>query len=63
MSYPFNNIKFGSDGKFVTTVIEIPKGSMLKAEWDRKQEFFVLDRVEPGIFAKPSKLWLYSSNS
>ncbi|MDQ3158731.1 MAG: inorganic diphosphatase [bacterium] len=53
MSYPFNKINFGEDGKSVTTVIEIPKGSMLKAEWDRKKEYFVLDRVEPGIFAKP----------
>ena len=26
---------------------------MHKVEWSRKQEYFVLDRVEPGIFAKP----------
>ncbi len=41
------------DGGIITTVIEIPKGSMLKAEWDRKRAIFVLDRVEPAIFAKP----------
>jgi len=34
-------------------VVEIPKGSMLKIEWDRKHAAFMLDRVEPGIFAKP----------
>lgn len=37
----------------ITTVVEIPKGSKLKAEYDRKNKIFVLDRVEPGIFAKP----------
>lgn len=37
----------------VNTVVEIPKGSMLKIEWDRKRAAFMLDRVEPGIFAKP----------
>jgi inorganic pyrophosphatase len=37
----------------VNTVIEIPKGSTLKVEWDRKRAVFVLDRVEPAIFAKP----------
>jgi len=37
----------------VNTVIEIPKGSTLKVEWDRKRAAFVLDRVEPAIFAKP----------
>lgn len=37
----------------VTTVIEIPEGSMLKIEWNRKAKAFVLDRVEPAIFAKP----------
>lgn len=34
-------------------VVEISKGSMLKIEWDRKRAAFMLDRVEPGIFAKP----------
>lgn len=37
----------------VNTVVEIPQGSMLKVEWDRKRAAFMLDRVEPGIFAKP----------
>jgi inorganic pyrophosphatase len=37
----------------VNTVVEISKGSMLKIEWDRKNAAFVLDRVEPAIFAKP----------
>ncbi|MEK7152806.1 MAG: inorganic pyrophosphatase, partial [Patescibacteria group bacterium] len=37
----------------VNTVVEISKGSMLKIEWDRKRAVFMLDRVEPGIFAKP----------
>ena len=37
----------------VNTVVEIPKGSMLKVEWDRKRACFMLDRVDPGIFAKP----------
>ena len=37
----------------VNTVIEIPKGSTLKIEWDREHAAFTLDRVEPAIFAKP----------
>ena len=37
----------------VNTVIEIPKWSTLKIEWDRKVAAFKLDRVEPSIFAKP----------
>jgi inorganic pyrophosphatase len=37
----------------LNTVVEISKGSMLKIEWDRKRAVFMLDRVEPGIFAKP----------
>ncbi len=37
----------------VNTVVEISKGSMLKVEWDRKRACFMLDRVEPAIFAKP----------
>lgn len=37
----------------VNTVIEIPEGSILKIEWDRKRAAFTLDRVEPQIFAKP----------
>ncbi len=41
------------DGK-VNTVVEIPQGSILKIEWDRKRAAFVLDRVEPAIYAKPT---------
>lgn len=37
----------------VNTVVEISEGSMLKIEWDRKRAAFMLDRVEPAIFAKP----------
>lgn len=37
----------------VNTVVEIPKGSMMKIEWDRERAAFMLDRVEPAIFAKP----------
>ena len=53
MTFDFNSIPFGEDGKHVNTVVEIPKGSMMKIEWDRHKNIFVLDRVEPGIFAKP----------
>ncbi len=53
MGYPFNKLSFGKKDEFVTTVIEIPKGSMLKVEWARMKEYFLLDRVEPQIFAKP----------
>lgn len=37
----------------VNTVVEIPEGSHLKIEWDRKRAAFMIDRVEPAIFAKP----------
>ncbi len=37
----------------VNTVIEIPKWSTLKIEWNRQVAAFQLDRVEPSIFAKP----------
>ena len=37
----------------VNTVIEIPYGSMMKIEWNRKTATFKLDRVEPQIFVKP----------
>lgn len=42
------------DDGIITTVVEIPKGSCLKAEYDRNNAIFVLDRVEPSIFAKPT---------
>lgn len=38
----------------VNTVVEIPKWSTLKIEWNRKIAAFELDRVEPSIFAKPT---------
>lgn len=41
-----------NDG-LLNTVVEIPEGSILKIEWDRQRAAFMLDRVEPGIFAKP----------
>ncbi len=44
---------FGKKDEFINTVCEIPKGSMLKIEYDREKKVFLLDRVEPGIFAKP----------
>ncbi len=43
------NVKEG----VVNTVIEIPKWSTLKIEWNRDVAAFQLDRVEPSIFAKP----------
>jgi inorganic pyrophosphatase len=51
----FNQVLDAGDYQngIVNTVVEIPKGSMLKVEWDRKRAAFMLDRVEPGIFAKP----------
>ncbi len=42
------------DAHLITTVIEIPKGSILKVEYNRKKCTFELDRIEPEIFAKPS---------
>ena len=47
MGYPFNKIKYGEKSEYVNTVIEIPKGSILKAEWNRHEEYFVLDRIKP----------------
>ena len=38
----------------ITTVIEVPKGSILKIEYNRTTCAFELDRVEPEIFQKPS---------
>lgn len=51
----FNQILAPGDYQdgLANTVIEIPKGSTLKIEWDRKRAAFTLDRVEPSIFAKP----------
>jgi len=41
------------DQGLLNTVVEIPKGSSHKIEWDRERAAFMLDRVEPAIFAKP----------
>lgn len=51
----FNQVLEPGDYKdgLINTVVEIPKGSTLKIEWDRKKAAFTLDRVEPRIFAKP----------
>lgn len=37
----------------VHSVVEISEGSILKIEWDRQRACFMLDRVEPSIYAKP----------
>jgi inorganic pyrophosphatase len=51
----FNKIlDFGVLNDFINTVVEIPKWSTLKIEWNRKLACFELDRVEPSIFAKPA---------
>lgn len=51
----FNQVLTPGDvaGGVINTVVEIPEGSMLKIEWDRERAAFMLDRVEPAIFAKP----------
>lgn len=41
------------DNGVINTVVEIPQGSQLKIEWNREVAAFMIDRVEPGIFAKP----------
>lgn len=43
----------GEKGEFINTVIEIPMGSMHKIEYNVELKTFILDRVEPAIFAKP----------
>lgn len=42
-----------TDDNKINIVIEIPKGSTHKIEFDRRRKIMVLDRVEPLIFAKP----------
>ena len=37
----------------INVVVEIPTGSNHKIEWDRKNACFMLDRIEPMIYAKP----------
>ncbi len=41
------------DGGVVNVVVEIPKGSNHKIEWNRELAVMQLDRVEPSIAAKP----------
>lgn len=41
------------DNGEVNVVVEIPKWSTLKIEWNRELAAFELDRVEPSIFPKP----------
>lgn len=41
------------DGGIINVVVEIPKWSTLKIEWNRELAVFELDRVEPSIFPKP----------
>lgn len=48
-----HDIDFGEENKTLNTIIEIPKGSMLKTEYSTELGIFALDRVEPEIFAKP----------
>ncbi len=52
----YNKILDAGDvsGGIINTVIEIPKWSTLKIEWNRELACFELDRVEPSIFAKPT---------
>ena len=54
MILPFNNLA-GVDLKErkIKVVLEIPKGSLEKIEWDRHQGLFVLDRILPNIFKLP----------
>lgn len=41
------------DEGWVNAIVDIPEGSSLKVEYDREHGIFMLDRVEPDIFAKP----------
>ncbi len=52
----FNKILTPGDVEngLVNVVVEIPAGSSNKIEWDREKACFMLDRVEPKIFAKPT---------
>lgn len=52
----FNKVLTPGDvrGGVINTVIEIPEGSILKTEYRRDTCTFEIDRVEPGIFAKPA---------
>ena len=51
----FNKILDAGDYKNgeINVVVEIPAGSNQKIEWDREHACFMLDRIDPTIFAKP----------
>ena len=53
MYFNFNNINGINKDRTLKVVIEIPQNSCHKIEWDRHAGYFVLDRIEPGIFKKP----------
>lgn len=42
-----------AEDNHIYTVVEIPKGSTHKIEFDRERKLMVVDRVEPYIFVKP----------
>jgi len=48
-----HDFTFGTANETLNTFIEISKGSMHKIEYNTKDGIFILDRVEPEIFAKP----------
>lgn len=48
-----HDFDFGKEGETLNTFIEIPMGSNHKIEYDIDKSCFILDRVEPVIFAKP----------
>lgn len=48
-----HDYKLGEVGETLHTFIEIPMGSNHKIEYDLELSSFILDRVEPLIFAKP----------
>lgn len=52
----FNQILDAGDVEngVINVVVEIPQGSNQKIEWNRNLGAFMLDRIEPIIFAKPT---------
>ncbi|MDR1969854.1 MAG: inorganic diphosphatase [Candidatus Nomurabacteria bacterium] len=42
------------DAGEINVVIEIPKGSNHKVEWNRRRKVFEIDRIEPSAFPKPT---------
>jgi len=41
------------DKGWINAIVDISEGSALKIEYDREHGIFMLDRVEPSVFAKP----------